>query len=86
MMTSEPEFAKLTHRQREVLNLLTRQLSNNELARFLQLAQVTMAASFEAATKLTELGPVFRDFDARFRTAPEAVGAPEGKVPEAVEA
>ena len=39
MMKTEPNFAKLTRRQREVLTLLSRQLSNNEVARLLQLVE-----------------------------------------------
>jgi FixJ family two-component response regulator len=39
MMKTEPDFAKLTRRQREVLDLLARRLSNSELAKLLQLVE-----------------------------------------------
>jgi hypothetical protein len=39
MIKTEADLAKLTHRQREVLTLLTRQLSNNEVARLSHVAE-----------------------------------------------
>jgi FixJ family two-component response regulator len=40
-MRTDVDLTKLTARQREVLTALTRQLSKNELTRFLQIAEVT---------------------------------------------
>ena len=42
------EAAKLTHRQREVLTLLARQLSNNEVARLFHIAEATTNIDAEA--------------------------------------
>ena len=42
------EAAKLTHRQREVLTLLARQLSDDEVARLLHIAEATTNIDAEA--------------------------------------
>ena len=47
MISRDDFFTKLT-RQREVLNLLARRLSNNEVARLLQLAEATMKIDMAA--------------------------------------
>ena len=39
MIKTKADLAKLTHRQREVLTLLARQLSNNEVVRLLHIAE-----------------------------------------------
>ena len=42
MMKTESDFSKLTHRQREVLTALARQLSSDEVARLLHIAEATL--------------------------------------------
>ena len=39
MTKTKADLAKLTHRQREVLTLLARQLSNNEVVQLLHIAE-----------------------------------------------
>jgi DNA-binding CsgD family transcriptional regulator len=41
-MITEADLAKLTHRQREVLTALARQLSSDEVARLLHIAEATL--------------------------------------------
>jgi FixJ family two-component response regulator len=48
MIKTEADLAKLTHRQREVLTLLARQLSNHEVARLLHIAEATTNIDAEA--------------------------------------
>ena len=48
MIETKADLAKLTHRQREVLTALARRLSNNELPRFLHIAETTMNIDSEA--------------------------------------
>ena len=46
--TSKANLVKLTHRQREVLTVLARRLSNNELPRLLHIAEATTNIDPEA--------------------------------------
>ena len=48
MIKTKADLAKLTHRQREVLTLLARQLSNNEIVRLLHIAEATTNIDAEA--------------------------------------
>ena len=48
MIKTKADLVKLTHRQREVLTLLARQLSNNEVVRLLHIAEATTNIDAEA--------------------------------------
>ena len=49
MMSREPDFfAKLTHRQREVLTLLAQRLSDSKIARLFQIAEATVKMDMAA--------------------------------------
>ena len=48
MIKTKADLAKLTHRQREVLTLIARQLSNNEVVRLLHIAEATTNIDAEA--------------------------------------
>ena len=63
MTTTEADLAKLTHRQREVLTALARQLSNDEVARLLDLAEAMLKIDMTA-------------FRTRFRDWPRPPGPP----------
>ena len=47
-MITEADLAKLTHRQREVLTALARQLSSDEVARLLNIAEATLKIDMAA--------------------------------------
>ena len=47
-MITEADLAKLTHRQREVLTALARQLSSDEVARLLHIAEATLKIDMAA--------------------------------------
>jgi FixJ family two-component response regulator len=47
-MLTEADLAKLTHRQREVLTALARQLSSDEVARLLDIAEATLKIDMAA--------------------------------------
>ena len=48
MTTTEADLAKLTHRQREVMTALARQLSNDKVARLLDIAEATLKIDMTA--------------------------------------